>query len=102
MTQVLRYDVYDSKTGKRNYVYPKQRDFVRFVLKKEWKEVHRVQVSEINRKAINSNTFDSWCKEHVSGHWSKSDENEVFYFESIEDAILFRLRWTGHLTNDGE
>lgn len=94
--QILRYEFNERYQIKYKYKYPKQKDFVKFILKKEWTDVHRVQISERTRRTI-GDAFDDWCNENVAGRWSKSDGNEVFYFESLEDALHFRLRWTGQI-----
>jgi len=70
---------------------PKQRDFVRFVLRRQWTSIFRVKVPAENRKAIDI----KWCRDMLHGRWSKSDFNEVFYFEDVQDATMFRLRWIG-------
>jgi hypothetical protein len=83
--------------------FPKQKDFVRFVLRKNWKAIHRVQIKSENRKLFIQSPFQTmmaasineWIKENIHGRWSCSEMFEVFYFEEISDATLFRLKWTG-------
>ena len=73
--------------------YPKQRDFVRFVLRRDWSDIHRVKMGD--NKSLESKSIALWCGENISQRWSRSDGNEVYYFESLADATYFRLRWTG-------
>lgn len=73
--------------------FPKQRDFVRFVLRQEWADIHRVKLGD--NRAIDGKIISQWCRENISQRWSRSDGNEVYYFESLADATFFRLRWTG-------
>ena len=73
--------------------FPKQRDFVRFVIRKEWSEVYRVKLGE--NKKLNATSIINWCNDHLTSRWTRSDGNEVYYFETIEDMTLFRFRWTG-------
>ncbi len=71
---------------------PRQRDFARFVLKRQWENVFRVSLSS---NTCDGNELSDWCETNCVGHWSRSTANEVYYFEKLPDATLFRLRWAG-------
>jgi hypothetical protein len=74
--------------------FPKQKDFVRFVLRRDWAEVHRVPLKD-NATRLPAAMLIAWCDAHLSDRWARSEGNEVYYFERLADATLFRLRWTG-------
>lgn len=58
----------------------------------DWPEFYRVRLadSRFEREKI------EWCLKNVTKtNWGKSFGNEVFYFVSLEDATMFRMRWEG-------
>jgi len=60
-------------------------------LKKEvWPSFYRVVIGPNN---LNGSAIKKWCQENVESRWYVSDGQEVYYFEDMNSAIHFKLRW---------
>lgn len=63
-----------------------------WLLGKDWDQFYRVRLPDTGL----ADEKIAWCKKNVvPNHWAASFGQEVFYFLSADDAILFRLRWEG-------
>lgn len=63
-----------------------------WLLGKDWDQFYRVRLADTS----NSSEKASWCRKNIpANHWATNFGLEVFYFLTVEDATLFKLRWEG-------
>lgn len=63
----------------------------------EEKLIHVVQTS-LGDRSLDYMSFMNWIEANVRGYWALSSNGgnqEQFFFEKRNDAVLFKLKWGG-------
>jgi hypothetical protein len=68
------------------------KDFM-FMQKSEWSDFHRIVLGRWGNTYFMTKEIEWWCNEMIKGRWFHSEANEVYYFEDLNSAIHFKLRW---------
>jgi hypothetical protein len=68
------------------------KDFM-LMQKHEWPEFHRIVIGRWTYNYHKQKEIEWWCNENACGRWFHSEGHEVYYFESRNAAIHFKLRW---------
>lgn len=54
--------------------------------------------TKLGSSDFNYKEFNDWVRCNVKGYWavqSKDIENECFFFQQRNDAVMFKLKWGG-------